>query len=80
MSRPITCGAGPDRRAVLRAAAAGLAGLALPGALTHPLGAATALVTFALEAGGADNVTVVLAPFPPRAPKSGEKSASPATT
>ena len=60
--------------------AAGLAGLALPGALTDPLGAAAALVTFALEAGGADNVTVVLAPFPPRAPKSGEKSASPATT
>ena len=60
--------------------AAGLAGLALPGALTDPLGAAAALVTFALEAGGADNITVVLAPFPPRAPKSGEKPASPATT
>ena len=55
--------------------AAGLAGLALPGALTDPLGAATALVTFALEAGGADNITVVLAPFPPRAPKSGEQPA-----
>ena len=55
--------------------AAGLAGLALPGALTHPLGAATALVTFALEAGGADNITVVLATFPPRAPKSDEKPA-----
>ena len=55
--------------------AAGLAGLALPGALTDPLGAAAALVTFALAAGGADNITVVLAPFPPRAPKSGEKPA-----
>ena len=55
--------------------AAGLAALALPGALTDPLGAAAALVTFALAAGGADNITVVLAPFPPRAPKSGEKPA-----
>ena len=55
--------------------AAGLAGLALPGALTDPLGAAAALVTFALEAGGADNITVVLATFPPRAPKSDEKPA-----
>jgi serine/threonine protein phosphatase PrpC len=42
-----------------------LAELALPGALTNPLGAATALVKFALDAGGMDNVTVVLAPFPP---------------
>ena len=48
--------------------AAGLAGLALPGALTDPLGTAAALVEFALQAGGADNVTVVLAPFPPAAP------------
>jgi len=55
--------------------AAGLAGLALPGALTDPLGAAAALVTFALEAGGADNITVVLAPFPPRAAKSREEPA-----
>jgi serine/threonine protein phosphatase PrpC len=45
--------------------AAKLAELALPEALSDPLGAATALVTFALEAGGMDNVTVVLAPFPP---------------
>ena len=45
--------------------AAKLAELALPGALSDPLGAATALVTFALEAGGMDNVTVVLVPFPP---------------
>jgi serine/threonine protein phosphatase PrpC len=42
-----------------------LAGLALPRALTDPLGAAQALVTFAIEAGGRDNITVVLAPFPP---------------
>jgi serine/threonine protein phosphatase PrpC len=41
-----------------------LAELALPRALTDPLGAAQALVKFAIDAGGADNVTVVLAPFP----------------
>ena len=50
--------------------AAGLAGLALPGALTDPLGTAAALVEFALRAGGSDNITVVLAPFPPAAPPS----------
>jgi serine/threonine protein phosphatase PrpC len=44
----------------------GLAGLALPAALTDPLGAASALVKFALDAGGTDNITVVLAPFPLR--------------
>ena len=43
-----------------------LAGLALPTALTNPLAAAQALVTFAIEAGGRDNITVILAPFPPR--------------
>jgi serine/threonine protein phosphatase PrpC len=42
-----------------------LAELALPAALTNPLGAAQALVTFAIEAGGRDNITVVLAPFQP---------------
>jgi serine/threonine protein phosphatase PrpC len=47
--------------------AAKLAELALPGALSDPHGTAVALVRFALEAGGADNVTVVLAPFPPGA-------------
>jgi serine/threonine protein phosphatase PrpC len=46
--------------------AAKLAELALPAALTDPLGAAGTLVRFALQSGGADNVTVVLAPFPPR--------------
>jgi serine/threonine protein phosphatase PrpC len=45
--------------------AAGLAGLALPAALTEPLTAAAGLVRFALDAGGQDNITVVLAPFPP---------------
>ena len=38
--------------------------LALPGAIADPLGAARALIGFALEAGGMDNVTAVLAPFP----------------
>jgi serine/threonine protein phosphatase PrpC len=42
-----------------------LAELALPAAIAGPLGAARALVEFALEAGGTDNVTAVLAPFPP---------------
>jgi serine/threonine protein phosphatase PrpC len=51
--------------------AAKLAELALPGALTEPLAAAAALVEFALKSGGMDNVTVVLAPFPPRTTKPG---------
>jgi len=51
-----------------RPGAAELAGLAMPAAMTDPLGTARALVRFALEAGGMDNVTVVLAPFPPTAP------------
>jgi serine/threonine protein phosphatase PrpC len=45
--------------------AADLVKLALPTALTDPLGAARALVKFALDAGGTDNITAVLAPFPP---------------
>jgi serine/threonine protein phosphatase PrpC len=45
-----------------------LAGQALPEALNDPLAAAAGLVRFALEAGGMDNVTVVLAPFPLRYP------------
>jgi serine/threonine protein phosphatase PrpC len=45
--------------------AAELAGLAMPRALTDPLGAAKELTQFAIEAGGRDNITVVLAPFPP---------------
>jgi serine/threonine protein phosphatase PrpC len=58
--------------------AAKLAGLALPLALSDPLGAASALVQFALEAGGVDNVTVVMAPFPPRArsPLTGDEPAA----
>jgi serine/threonine protein phosphatase PrpC len=44
--------------------AADLAVLALPEALTDPLGAAVDLVQFAVDAGGADNVTVVLIPYP----------------
>ena len=45
-------------------AAGQLAELALPAALTDPLGAARALTSFAIDAGGMDNITVVLAPFP----------------
>jgi serine/threonine protein phosphatase PrpC len=41
-----------------------LAVRALPAALRDPLGAARDLVDFALSAGGRDNVTVVLVPFP----------------
>jgi serine/threonine protein phosphatase PrpC len=47
-----------------RPGAAGLAELALPAAFTDPLGTAAELVKFALDAGGMDNITVVLAPFP----------------
>jgi len=49
--------------------AAELAGLALPKALNDPLGAAVDMVQFAVDAGGADNITVVLIPYPaPEAP------------
>jgi serine/threonine protein phosphatase PrpC len=44
--------------------AAELARMALPAAQASLLGAAAALVKFALDAGGSDNITVVLAPFP----------------
>jgi len=47
-----------------------------PGALTDPLAAAAALVKFALDAGGMDNVTVALIPFPPaRLPRTAATSA-----
>ena len=46
---------------------AALAELALPAAQSDPLGAAAELVKFAIDAGGMDNITVVLAPFPPAA-------------
>jgi serine/threonine protein phosphatase PrpC len=48
--------------------AAQLAQLALPRALTDPLGAAAGLVSFALDAGGHDNITAVLMPSPPAWP------------
>ena len=43
--------------------AADLAGLALPKVLSDPLGAAADMVKFANDAGGADNITVVLIPY-----------------
>jgi len=43
--------------------------LALPRALTDPLGAANDMVRYAVDAGGADNITAVLIPYPfPQAP------------
>jgi serine/threonine protein phosphatase PrpC len=44
--------------------AARLAARVLPAALTGPLAAARTLTDFALQAGGHDNITVVLAPLP----------------
>jgi serine/threonine protein phosphatase PrpC len=48
---------------------AGLAAMALPAARTEPLPTAAALVKFAVESGGMDNITVVLVPFPPTGPE-----------
>jgi len=47
-----------------RPEAAGLAELTLPEAFNDPTSAADALLKFALDAGGMDNITVVLVPFP----------------
>ena len=44
---------------------AGLAKMALPDAISDPIRAAGALVKFAIDSGGSDNVTVVFIPFPP---------------
>jgi serine/threonine protein phosphatase PrpC len=43
----------------------GLGELVLPAALTNLAGAASGLLEFALDRGGEDNITVVLASFPP---------------
>jgi serine/threonine protein phosphatase PrpC len=51
-----------------------LAAMALPAALTDPLAAAAALVRFALDAGGGDNITTVLMPFPPAWPETSPRS------
>jgi serine/threonine protein phosphatase PrpC len=59
--------------------ASGLAGLAMPAAQTDPLGSAKALVQFAIDAGGRDNITAVLIPFPPGTPAEPGTAAEPAT-
>ena len=59
--------------------AAGLAARALPAALTDPLGAARTLASFAIDAGGADNVTAVLAVFPPARPAPPDRGGAPAS-
>ncbi|HEX4834065.1 MAG TPA: PP2C family serine/threonine-protein phosphatase [Trebonia sp.] len=51
-----------------RSEAADLASLALPAGLTAPLDAVTTLVKVANDAGGRDNITAVLVPFPPSTP------------
>jgi serine/threonine protein phosphatase PrpC len=42
-----------------------LAVIALPGALTEPDAAAATLVRYAVEAGGLDNITAAITPYPP---------------
>ncbi|MGH3171554.1 MAG: PP2C family protein-serine/threonine phosphatase, partial [Trebonia sp.] len=61
--------------------AGGLAALAMPGAQAQPLAAAAELVKFAVDSGGMDNITVVLAPFPPPGPESsGPETSGPETS
>ncbi|NUU22103.1 MAG: hypothetical protein HOV68_11410, partial [Streptomycetaceae bacterium] len=48
-------------------AAQTLSAFALPHGLAQPIRAARALTDYALQSGGADNITVVLVPFPPAA-------------
>jgi serine/threonine protein phosphatase PrpC len=59
--------------------AAGLAGLAMPAAQTDPLSAAQALVKFAIDAGGRDNITAALIPLPPGTPAGPDAPAGPDT-
>jgi serine/threonine protein phosphatase PrpC len=47
-----------------------IAGLAMPGALSDPAATAGLLLKFALDAGGMDNITVVLVPVPLTPPRS----------
>ncbi len=55
---------------------AALAALALPAAREAPLAAASGLIQFAIKAGGADNITAVLIPFPPAHPAPPAQSVS----
>ena len=58
--------------------AAALAGAAMPQAAQDPLLAARHLLRIALEAGGSDNITVAVIPFPPpQAPANTDDTATP---
>jgi serine/threonine protein phosphatase PrpC len=57
-----------------RPTATELAAMALPAALTDPLAVSAALVKFAVDAGGADNITTVIMPFPPAWPETSPRS------
>jgi serine/threonine protein phosphatase PrpC len=46
-----------------------LAVIALPGAMNEPDVASAALVRYAVEAGGLDNITVAITPYPPAQPE-----------
>ena len=54
--------------------AADLASLVMPDALANPAGAADVLLKFALDAGGMDNITVVLVPYPLSSSRSADVS------
>jgi len=54
-----------------------LAALAMPSALDNPGTAATALLLFALEAGGMDNITIAIVPYPVTGPGAETGGAAP---
>jgi serine/threonine protein phosphatase PrpC len=54
-----------------------LASLTLPAAQTDPAAAADVLLKFALDAGGMDNITAVLVPYPVSAPRVSAQGSTP---